>query len=86
MQLIRESARTGYSVVKDELAYGVVALAVPVFDQQGRVVAALNSSSHSRRITLGRLVRERVGMLQEVSGKISREIATVPGLSLSSDA
>ena len=48
-QLIEECRRSGYSAVEDELAYGVVAVAVPVFDQSGRVVAALNSSSHSRR-------------------------------------
>src|SRR5712691_10512341 len=40
-QLIDESRRSGYAAVEDELAYGVVALAVPVLDQYGRVVAAL---------------------------------------------
>src|SRR5580700_2375367 len=39
-QLIEDCRRTGYAAVEDELAYGVVALAVPVFDQSGRVVAA----------------------------------------------
>ena len=47
-QLIEDCRRTGYSAVEDELAYGVVALAVPVFDQHGRVVAALNSSATIR--------------------------------------
>ena len=32
--LIEECRRNGYSAVEDELAYGVIALAVPVFDQQ----------------------------------------------------
>ena len=65
------------------MAYGVVALAVPVFDQFGRVVAALNSSSHSRRITKSKLIRERFTMLQQVSRQISADLASVPGLSLS---
>ncbi|HYM27726.1 MAG TPA: IclR family transcriptional regulator C-terminal domain-containing protein [Steroidobacteraceae bacterium] len=81
--LIEEARRCGYSAVEDELAYGVVALAVPVFDHQGRVVAALNSSSHSRRITRARLVRDRLAMLQQVSRQISADLATVPWLSLS---
>jgi len=81
--LIEEARRCGYSAVEDELAYGVIALAVPVFDHQGRVVAALNSSSHSRRITRARLVRDRLAMLQQVSRQISADIATVPWLSLS---
>src|SRR5579862_2848200 len=54
--LIEEARRNGYSAVEDELAYGVIALAVPVFDHQGRVIAALNSSSHTRRITKTKLV------------------------------
>ena len=66
-------------------AYGVVALAVPVFDQSARVVASLNSSSHSRRINKSKLVRERLAMLQQVSRQISADLASVPGLSLSAD-
>jgi IclR family transcriptional regulator, pca regulon regulatory protein len=81
--LIADCRRAGYSVVEDELAYGVIALAVPVLDHQGRVVAALNTSSHTRRITKTKLVRDRLTMLQEVSRQISTDLATVPWLSLS---
>jgi IclR family transcriptional regulator, pca regulon regulatory protein len=82
-QLIEECRRAGYSAVQDELAYGVVAVAVPVHDLQGRVVAALNSSSHSRRTTKAKLVRERLAMLRQASQQISTELARVPGLALS---
>ena len=82
-QLIDGTRRSGYSAVEDELAYGVIALAVPVFDQQRRVVAALNTSSHSRRISKAKLVRERLKMLQQVSQQISADLATAPWLSLS---
>jgi IclR family pca regulon transcriptional regulator len=82
-RLIDDCRRAGYAAVEDELAYGVVAVAVPVFDQAGRVVAALNNSSHSRKITRAQLVRERVGMLQAVSRQISQELRRVPGLALS---
>jgi IclR family transcriptional regulator, pca regulon regulatory protein len=81
--LIEECRRLGYAAVEDELAYGVIALAVPVFDHRHRVVAALNSSSHSRRTTRTRLVRERLAMLQQASREISSDLATVPWLSLS---
>ena len=81
--LIEDARRNGYSAVEDELAYGVIALAVPVLDHRGRVVAALNSSSHSRRTTRTRLVRDRLAMLQQVSRQISADLATVPWLSLS---
>jgi len=81
--VIEDCRRLGYAAVEDELAYGVIALAVPVFDHQHRVVAALNSSSHSRRITKACLVRERLAMLQEASREISADLASVPWLSLS---
>jgi IclR family pca regulon transcriptional regulator len=81
--LIDDCRRSGYAAVEDELAYGVIALAVPVTDHQGRVVAALNSSSHSRRITRSKLVRERLAMLQQASREISTDLAKVPWLSLS---
>jgi IclR family pca regulon transcriptional regulator len=82
-QLIDDSRRTGYAVVEDELAYGVIALAVPVFDQAGRVVAALNSSSHSKKTSKGKLVRERLEMLQDVSRQVSNALRSVPGLAIS---
>lgn len=82
-QLIEDCRRAGYAAVEDELAYGVIALAVPVFDQGGRVVAALNSSSHSKKISKGKLVRERLGMLQDVSRQVSSALRSVPGLSIS---
>jgi IclR family transcriptional regulator, pca regulon regulatory protein len=81
--LIADCQRAGFAVVEDELAYGVIALAVPVLDHQGRVVAALNTSSHTRRITKTKLVRDRLTMLQKVSRQISTDLATVPWLSLS---
>jgi IclR family transcriptional regulator, pca regulon regulatory protein len=82
LRQIDECRRSGYAAVQDELAYGVVACAVPVVDPSGRVVAALNSSSHSRKITKARLVRDRLGMLQAISAQISRELHQIPGLSL----
>jgi IclR family transcriptional regulator, pca regulon regulatory protein len=83
VRLIEECRRLGYSAVEDELAYGVVAVAVPVLDQYGKVVASLNSSGHSKRMAKTKLVKERLPMLQEASRKISQELARVPGLALS---
>jgi IclR family pca regulon transcriptional regulator len=82
-QLIEECRRNGYSAVEDELAYGVVAVAVPVHDQSGRVVAALNSTSQSRRVSKTTLARQRLSMLRKGSREISVELARVPGIALS---
>ncbi|HET8692477.1 MAG TPA: IclR family transcriptional regulator C-terminal domain-containing protein [Steroidobacteraceae bacterium] len=85
-QLVEECRKAGYSAVEDELAYGVVAVAVPVFDLSGRVVASLNTSSHSRKVTKARIVRERLAMLKQASREISAELARVPGLALSAQS
>ena len=81
--LIDETRRSGYAAVQDELAYGVVALAVPVHDQRGRVVAALNTSSHSGKTTRAKLVKERLSLLKQLSHRISNDLRAIPGLSLS---
>jgi IclR family transcriptional regulator, pca regulon regulatory protein len=82
-----DDARTrGYAAIQDELAYGVVALAVPVFDASGRIVAALNSSSHSRKISKSALIRERLAMLQATARGLSADLVHLSGLSLSSPA
>lgn len=85
-QILEECRRNGYAAVEDELAFGVVAVAVPVVDHAGRVVAALNSSGHSKKLTKAQLVRERLPMLREVSRQVSAELARVPGLSLGAQA
>ena len=78
--LIEECRRSGYSAVQDELAYGVIALAVPVFDHRGRVVAALNSSGHSRRTTRKTAASPgSLAMLQQVSRQTPPTWPPFPG-------
>ena len=81
-RLIAECRRNGYSLVEEELATGVVSLAVPVVDNTGRVVAALNISTQSRAGAAG-LVAARLATLQRVSKAITAEMTNIPGLALS---
>jgi IclR family pca regulon transcriptional regulator len=80
---LADCRRLGYAVVEDELAYGVIALAVPIVDSAGRVVAALNTSSHSKKTSRSMLLKSRLPMLRDISVRISRELGRVPGLALS---
>lgn len=80
-KLVLAARKDGYAVVEDELAYGVISLAVPLFDQHGRVVAALNSSGHSKRIDKKRIVAERLEMVREHGARISAEFRQVPQVS-----
>ncbi len=85
-RLLDDCRRDRYAAVEDELALGVVAVAVPVLDGAGRVVAALNSSGHTRRMSKARLVQERLPMLRDTSQRISLEIARLPALALGAQA
>jgi IclR family transcriptional regulator, pca regulon regulatory protein len=82
-KIIETCRRDKYAVVEEELALGVVALAVPVYSSDGRIVAALNSSSHARKADGPTLIKERLALLQRISTAISAELARIPGLTLS---
>lgn len=82
LDLVRRCRADGYAAVEDELDYGVVALAVPVLDGGGRVVAALNSSSHSRKIDKATLIDSRLALLRSCSDRITGELRRLPATAL----
>ena len=48
---VREDKEQGFSIIDEELERGLRALAVPIVDHSGQVVAAINLSTHSTRTT-----------------------------------
>jgi IclR family pca regulon transcriptional regulator len=48
---VRQDREQGFSIVDEELERGLRALAVPIVDHSGQVVAAINLSTHSTRTT-----------------------------------
>jgi IclR family pca regulon transcriptional regulator len=78
---IGKGQRSGYSALVDELAWGIVSLAVPIHDRQGRVIAALCSSSQSSRVSLAQIVRERLELLKTLSGEITEDLSSAHSLS-----
>lgn len=50
MQILADVARQGYAHVDDELEEGLRSIAVPVRDGAGRVIAAVNVSTHTGRV------------------------------------
>jgi IclR family pca regulon transcriptional regulator len=78
---IEAAGRDDYAAVEDELAYGVVAIAVPVFDTQGVCVAAINCSAHSKEINKAALVAQRLTLLRATACKITASLRHFPALS-----
>jgi len=68
----------GYSVVQDELEVGLIAVAVPIRDPAGRVMAAMNCSSITRRTDSDEMIRTRLELLREHADQVSAALARSP--------
>lgn len=54
-QILRSVQRNGYCIIDQELEYGLRALAVPIRNAAGKVVAALNVGVHAQRVSIQEL-------------------------------
>jgi len=54
-QILRIVQRNGYSIVDQELEHGLRAVAVPIRNPAGQVVAALNVGVHAQRVSIQEL-------------------------------
>lgn len=77
---LRDTRATGYDSALDELDYGLVSVAVPVFDAQRRIVAAINCSTSTTRISQDELVRTRLPLLRGAAAEISAALQRWPTL------
>lgn len=65
----------GYALVDGELEIGVRSIAAPLRDRNGRVVAAMNVSTHPSRVTLDQLRGEFLPALVETAKRVSEQLA-----------
>lgn len=72
-----EVAEQGYAVVDQELEDGLRSVAVPVRDASGRVVGALNMSTHASRTTLEHLRRRILPRLAETARRIEADLRSL---------
>lgn len=75
-----EVRRQGYDTAKDELDYGIVSVAVPVFGPDRRIVAAINCSTSTTRVSQDELVASRVPLLQDAAREIEGALRRSPVL------
>ncbi len=69
----------GYAINAEELAEGLRAVAAPVFDHTGQVIAALSISGPTSRLTLERIAR-LVTVLKEASSSVSHRLGYRSGV------
>jgi IclR family transcriptional regulator, pca regulon regulatory protein len=72
----------GYSLIEDELEDGLVALAVPLRDADGTVIAAMNVCSYSLRTSPEELVRRGLPLLRKTVSAIEAEMRAAMQLSV----
>jgi IclR family pca regulon transcriptional regulator len=71
---LAEARRLGYALVDQELEAGLRSIAAPVRDRQGRVVAAVNVSSHVSRMTKDKARRVFLPPLLEACARIEADL------------
>ncbi len=71
MAQVREAREQGYAYCKEEYYRGDLALAVPVHDLNGRVVAGLQLSVSAAKWTVKRALSRFIPMMQETARQIS---------------
>lgn len=70
---LSEIARRGYSLDAEEFMEGMVAIAVPVTDPEGRFIAALAFHGPVQRVSIA-AAEARLGMLQEAATRLSAAV------------
>ncbi len=79
-RIVYKTRELGYSTSVDQLDYGITALAVPIRAQDGRTLAALNSSGYSGMVTADQMVAERLQELRGAAGRIALAMQRFPVL------
>jgi IclR family pca regulon transcriptional regulator len=69
--LLRAVRQQGWCLVDQELEEGLISIAVPVRNKRGRVLAAMNASTHASRRVPAEVVRNYLPVLQQAAQKIA---------------
>lgn len=72
--------RDGYDSALDELDYGIVSIAAPVFDRERRILCSINCSTSTTRISQDELVQTRLPLLREAAREVQAALDKHPHL------
>jgi IclR family pca regulon transcriptional regulator len=78
--VLLQVSKNGYATALDELDYGIISVAVPITDELGRVIAAINCSTSTSRVSLDDMMASRLPILREAAAAIGAEIRSSPAL------
>ena len=79
-RVLEDCRKSGYAAIQDELDYGLVSLAVPILDDGGRSMAAINCSTSTSRVRRDELIRTRLPVLRSAARFIEGALKRQPYL------
>jgi IclR family pca regulon transcriptional regulator len=85
-KILKEVRAKGYASIQDELDYGIVSVALPIFGPQGRIVASANCSDVTNRMDRAAMVEQRLPVLRQAVRRIEATLAQYPELAYSVDS
>jgi len=78
--ILGEVRKAGYAAIQDELDYGLISLSVPILDDGGRSMAAINCSTSTSRVAKQELIRTRLPVLRNAARFIESALRRQPYL------
>ena len=79
-RILKEVRAKGYAAIQDELDYGIVSVALPIFGPHGRIVAAANCSDVTNRLDRDTMVKKRLPVLRQAVRRIEGMLTRHPEL------
>ncbi|MEE4464789.1 IclR family transcriptional regulator C-terminal domain-containing protein, partial [Azotobacter chroococcum] len=73
-ECLQQVRRQGWCIVDQELEQGLRSLAVPVQDSSGRVLAAMNVSTHAGRVSIAELEKRYLPIMLAASRELSAQL------------
>lgn len=80
LQRLQTIRQTGYETAQDELDYGIISIAVPIYDAERRVTAAINCSTTTSRTSRKDMVASRLEPLRMAASEIEASLKRWPYL------
>jgi IclR family pca regulon transcriptional regulator len=77
-KILRDAKNSAFASIQDELDYGIVSVAVPIFDSDGEILAAINCSTATTRVNREEMVETRLPELRKAARKIESELGRYP--------
>jgi IclR family transcriptional regulator, pca regulon regulatory protein len=73
-RIICQAREDGYALVDQELEEGLRSVAVPLRGKSGRVVAAMNLSGHSDRVSVAQIRSRHLPILRDAASRIAHSL------------